>query len=185
MRVPDRFHHLARRLPPAAASWRAPRLPGYDASAAETLTRALPMLESAHTVWLSTVGGDHAPHLVPTWFLWDGEALLVFSRPGAVKVRNLRRHPRLMIALGEPDQDFAVSLIEARATLLPGPAQVPDAFFAKYRRPLAATGLDDETYRRTFTQAIRIVPTRYLAWHGRSESRERDRRNTTLLPAWA
>ena len=56
-----------------------------------------------------------SPHLVPTWFWWDGEALLVFSKPDAVKVRNLRANPRLMVALGDPEDDFSVGLIEAEA----------------------------------------------------------------------
>ena len=58
--------------------------------------------------------------------------VVVFSKPNAVKVRNLRANPRLMVALGRPDEDFSVGLIEAEATLEPGRADVPDAFFAKY-----------------------------------------------------
>ena len=77
--------------------------PGYDASHARTLERVRPMLTAEPVVWLSTVRPDGLPHLVPTWFWWDGEALLVFSKPNAVKVRNLRANPRLMVALGHPE----------------------------------------------------------------------------------
>ena len=95
-------------------------------------------------MWLSTVRPDGLPHLVPTWFWWDGEAMLVFSKPDAVKVRNLRANPRLMVALGHPESDFSVGLIEAEASLEPGAAEIPDAFFAKYAAQLADGGLDAE-----------------------------------------
>ena len=52
--------------------------PGYDPTPARTLARVQPMLAEERVVWLSTVRPDGTPHLVPTWFLWDGEALIVF-----------------------------------------------------------------------------------------------------------
>ena len=85
-------------------------------------------------VWLSTVRPDGPPHLVPTWFWWDGEALLVFSKPDAVKVRNLRANPRLMVALGHPESDFSVGLIEAEAALEPGAADDPGRVLHQVRR---------------------------------------------------
>ena len=154
--------------PPATAgSGGAPARSGYDASPAGTARRVVPMLHAEPVVWLSTVSPDGVPHLVPTWFWWDGEAILVFSKPDAVKVRNLRANPRLMVALGNPADDFAIGLIEAEAHLDGGLAEVPDAFFEKYRRALPRGALDRETYRATYTQAIRVVPTRFLAWRGR------------------
>lgn len=141
--------------------------PGYDASAADTARRVVPMLDAEPVVWLSTVRPDGVPHLVPTWFWWDGEALLVFSKPDAVKVRNLRANPRLMVALGNAADDFAVGLIEAVAYVDDRPAAVPDAFFEKYAQALPSGALDRATYRATYTQTIRVVPTRFLAWRGR------------------
>jgi len=53
-------------------------------------------LSEEPVVWLSTVRPDGAPHLVPIWFTWDGTSLLVFSKPGAQKVRNLSANPVAM-----------------------------------------------------------------------------------------
>ena len=164
----------------------ASRRPGYDASAAATSLRVLPMLRAEPVVWLSTVRPDGVPHLVPTWFWWDGEALLVFSKPDAVKVRNLRANPRLMVALGNPADDFAVGLIEAEAHVDGRPAEVPDAFFDKYDHALPLGALDRETYRATYTQAIRVVPTRFLAWRGRGTAHDAvPVHGGSMLPAWA
>lgn len=190
--------------PDRASSERALRRLGYDSTHAQTLARVEPMLVAEPVVWLSTVRPDGLPHLIPTWFWWDGDAVVVFSKPGAVKVRNLRANPRLMIALGRPDEDFAVGLIEAQATLPDTRVDVPEALFAKYADQLADGGLDRETFRATFTQAIRIVPTRFLAWHGRGAAHPAAERPApvarrtpvdapargiavrgTMLPAWA
>ena len=190
--------------PDRAPSGRARRKPGYDATRDQTLARVEPMLAAEPVVWLSTVRPDGLPHLVPTWFWWDGDDVVVFSKPDAVKVRNLRANPRLMFALGRPDEDFSVGLIEAEATLEPGRADVPDAFFVKYADQLRDGGLDPATFRETYTQAIRIAPTRFLAWRGRGARHERPARpqpavraaaverparglpaRGTLLPAWA
>ena len=153
----------------------APTRPGYDPSAEATARRVLPMLEDERVVWLSTVGEDGGPHLVPTWFWWDGEDLLLWSKPNAVKVRNLRANPRLMIAVGHPEEDFAVGLIEATAAL--DDASVPDGFFAKYAADLGEAALDPDAYRATYTQAVRVTPTRFVPWHGRSTRHDVDARH--------
>ena len=75
--------------------------------------RIVRFLEREPVVWLSTVRPDGQPHLVPTWFWWDGEALLVFSKPDARKVRNLRANPSVMLALGDAEEDFDIGLIES------------------------------------------------------------------------
>ena len=150
-------------------TWRAPDRAGYDPTSGRTVARVLPMLADERIVWLSTVRPDGTPHLVPTWFWWDGTALVVFSKPDAVKARNLRANPRLMVAVGDPEDDFSVGLIEAEATCVDD-APIPDAFFAKYAAELGPGRLDPATFRAMYTQSIRIVPTRFLAWHGRGES---------------
>lgn len=165
MRLLDRLRHAA--FPPPTAARQVPGRAGYDASSAATLGRVRPMLARERVAWLSTVRPNGLPHLVPAWFWWDGEALVVFSKPDAVKVRNLRANPRLMVALGRPEEDLSVGLIEAEAVVVNSRADVPDGFFAKYGTDLADAGLDRASFRRTYTQAIRIVPTRFLAWRGR------------------
>lgn len=127
------------------------------------------LLETEAVVWLSTTRPDGLPHLVPVWFWWDGQSVLVFSKPEAVKVRSLRENPALMLALGDPDADFDVGLLEARATVLSERVPVPEPMFAKYADRMAAIGLDPSTFAETYRQAVRIAPTRFLPWHGRTE----------------
>lgn len=130
-------------------------------------------LEQEPVVWLSTVRPNGGPHLVPIWFWWDGEALLVFSKPNAQKVRNLRERPSVMLALGDAEDDFDVGMLEGRAELLTRPTSevLPQGHLAKYRQRLAAIGVTAEEYAATYSQVIRIVPARLLGWHGRETPR--------------
>jgi PPOX class probable F420-dependent enzyme len=128
------------------------------------------MLRSEPVVWLSSVCADGTPHLVPIWFSWDGDTVLIASKPHAKKVANLRANPHVMLALGEPDDDFDVGLLAGVAELLaePAAAVLPPGHLAKYRTQMAAIGLTADEFLATYSQVIRIRPTRFLPWHGRT-----------------
>jgi len=40
-------------------------------------------------IWLTTVDRRNRPQPRPVWFDWDGKSILIFSQPGAAKVRHL------------------------------------------------------------------------------------------------
>jgi PPOX class probable F420-dependent enzyme len=146
---------------------------GGDPAVMDTTTlagaRMRRFLEREPVVWLSTVRPNGAPHIVPIWFWWDGEAILVFSKPDAQKVRNLRDRPRAMLALGDAEDDFDVGLIEGHAELLDRPTSevLPPAHLAKYASQLDAIGLTADEYAATYSQVVRIILDRPLGWHGR------------------
>lgn len=148
-------------------------MPGGDPAVMDTTTlagaRMRRFLEREPVVWLSTVRPNGAPHIVPIWFWWDGEAILVFSKPDAQKVRNLRDRPRAMLALGDAEDDFDVGLIEGHAELLDRPTSevLPPAHLAKYASQLDAIGLTADEYAATYSQVVRIILDRPLGWHGR------------------
>jgi PPOX class probable F420-dependent enzyme len=143
-------------------------------------------LRTEEVLWLSTFGTDGFPGLVPIWFSWDGEAILIVSKPHAEKIADIRADARVMIALGDAEEDFDVGLIEARAELVDTPADsfLPASHWTKYATDLAGIGLTREEYVRTYSQAVRLVPVRYLGWHGRSEpaSATRGRRQPRRRP---
>ena len=143
------------------------------ASSTLAASRIHRFLETEPVVWMSTVRPDGTPHIVPIWFWWDGEAMLVFSKPGAQKVRNLRANPSVMLALGDAEADFDVGLLEGRADLLDRPTGdvLPAGHLAKYAARLRAIGVTPEVYAETYSQVIRIVPADFLAWHGRTTPR--------------
>jgi PPOX class probable F420-dependent enzyme len=126
-------------------------------------------LEREPVVWVSSIRPDGSPHVLPLWFHWDTDSILVFSKPHAQKVRNLRANPRVMVAIGEPGVDFDVELIEAAAEFLPVPTErvLPAAFLDKYAEQMEQGGIDRQRFAEVYSQPIRFRPTRFLDWGGR------------------
>lgn len=131
--------------------------------------RLIRFLEQEPVLWLSSVRENGAPHLVPTWFVWDGATIVVVSKPGARKVRNVAADPRVMLALGDAEDDFDVGMLEAVATIddEPTPLTLPAGFAAKYATRIAELGMTVAQFARVYSRVIRLTPVRALGWHGR------------------
>lgn len=123
-------------------------------------------LDREPVVWLGTAGADGAPHILPLWFTFDGEAITVFSKPHALKVRNVRRDPRVSLAIGSPYGDLDVALLEGHASLadVPQPDTRHRLGLERYRDSMDRLGVSIDQFLSTYSQPIRIVPTRVLDW---------------------
>jgi PPOX class probable F420-dependent enzyme len=146
--------------------------PPASASVMGSLVRLHELLANARIVWLSSTRPDGRPHVVPTWFDWDGEVITVFTRPEAQKVRNVRHEPRVMLAIGRPEPSFEVELLEGDATIVGGAddaraVRPSPSFAAKYAGSLAETGRTMDGFAQEFPHALRIRPTRLLDWGAR------------------
>ena len=125
-------------------------------------------LEREDVVWVSSIRPDGRPHLAAVWFLWDGDSILVFSKPNAQKVRNVRANPSVMIAVGQPGIDFDVELIEGVAELDETATSrlLPRSFETKYAHLVARAGVALDRFAAVYSQPIRIRPSRWLGWGG-------------------
>jgi PPOX class probable F420-dependent enzyme len=121
------------------------------------------------TAWLSTTRPDGRPHVVPAWFNWDGSVFDLFSKPSAQKVRNVRAHPEVMLAIGQPTVEWEVELVEGTATVLDRPTEevVRPTMFEKYASLMQRASLDARTFVETYSQPVRITPTRFLGYGGK------------------
>lgn len=101
--------------------------------------------------------------MVPVWFLWDGETVLIFSKPGQ-KVRNIQKNRNVMLALDNTNNGSDVVLFEGEATLLPdGEVDTTlEGYASKYAGLLDAMGWSPQSMAMAYTEAIRVRPTRYL-----------------------
>ncbi len=84
-------------------------------------------------------------------------------------MRNLREHPDVMLAVGKPDHEWDVELVEGTATVLDAPTSdvVAPTMFEKYAALMARAALDRDTFVSTYSQPVRIRPTRFLGYGGR------------------
>lgn len=60
------------------------------------------LLASRAVAFVGTIGKDGEPQMTPIWFLWDGERVRLSLVEGRQKLRNLRRDPRISVAIIDP-----------------------------------------------------------------------------------
>jgi PPOX class probable F420-dependent enzyme len=60
------------------------------------------LLRSRAVAFVSTIGKSGAPQITPLWFLWDGGRVRISLVEGRQKLRNLRRDPRIAMAIADP-----------------------------------------------------------------------------------
>lgn len=63
---------------------------------------------------LATVMPDGSPQVTPVWFDWDGSHLRINSAKGRVKDRNMRRTPKVALAILDPDNPYRHLAIRGR-----------------------------------------------------------------------
>ena len=84
------------------------------------------LAEGARTAHVATTRADGSPHVVPVWYLVDGDALVFTCARDSVKGRNLARDPRLAIAVDDDRFPYAFATVSGRAEI----ADRPDDFLA-------------------------------------------------------
>jgi PPOX class probable F420-dependent enzyme len=117
-------------------------------------------LEQEPIAWLVTVGKDGTPQPSPIWYLWDGETILIYSRPNTPKVRNVQRHPQTALHLEGNGKggDIVILVGEASIDDTPPAAQNP-AYLAKYADGIARIGMTNESFAAAYSTPIRFRPT--------------------------
>lgn len=115
-------------------------------------------------VWLTTVRPDGRPHSVAVWFLWDGESILIFSKPNQQKLVNIQHNPHVLLAIDNTNNGSDPITIEGQATLLTDTAinVTLAAYVEKYSEGIKRIGYTPEQMATAYSQGIRIVPTRHV-----------------------
>jgi len=119
-------------------------------------------LQSNRIAWLTTVGGDGRPYTVPVGFVWEGQTLLIFSQPKKQKLRNIRKNPRVTLALDETERGQDVVIVEGTAELIDDPqiSMKMPAYVEKYGASIESMGWTLESMAADYSQAIRVTPTK-------------------------
>ena len=79
-------------------------------------------LESEHVAWLTTVRADGQPQPSPVWFLWDGDSILIYSRPNQPKLRNIAGNPKVSLSFnsdgdgGDGDEEAGPAWMRCQGT---------------------------------------------------------------------
>lgn len=102
-------------------------------------------LMTDHFGWLTTVAksGQPVPRLV--WFYFDGVDVVIYTEPGAAKVRHVRNHPRVSLNLDSDGQGSGIIAVGGLATVdSEGTDPREDGpYWEKYAADAAQIGLTD------------------------------------------
>lgn len=123
-------------------------------------------LREERTIWLATVDGDGTPLVRPVWFHWNGERILLYSKPSAAKVRHIEQNPKVCLHLDPNDwgEDVVVVVGEARfAASAPRADELPE-YIEKYRESLQRFELTAEELGRDYSVAIEVEPLRFVTY---------------------
>ncbi len=112
--------------------------------------------------WLVTVDAEGTPQPSPVWFLWDGETVLIYSQPGAPKLRNIERNGRVALHLDGDGRggDIVVLTGQARRDEGAPPVTAVPAYLEKYADGIARIGMDPEGFAAAYGSAVRMTPER-------------------------
>jgi general stress protein 26 len=76
------------------------------------------MLRSRNMAQLAYVWTDGTPRVVPIWFHWNGEAIVIGTPPTAPKIKALRHNPNVAITINSSDPwPYQVLLIRGKAEI--------------------------------------------------------------------
>jgi PPOX class probable F420-dependent enzyme len=57
------------------------------------------LLRKANPAVIATIRADGSPHTAATWYDWDGERLLVNMDAARLRLKNMRRDPRVSLTV--------------------------------------------------------------------------------------
>jgi PPOX class probable F420-dependent enzyme len=118
-------------------------------------------LRSNLMAWLTTVRPDGQPVTVPVWFLMrDDETILLYSKPGTGKLRNIVGNAKVSLALDVCDLGRNIVRLEGTARQVDDepPADKNAAFLAKYAERIAAMFGTPEEFSAQFSATTVIRP---------------------------
>jgi PPOX class probable F420-dependent enzyme len=69
------------------------------------------------TAKVATVMKDGQPHVMPVWFVLDGEQIVFTTGATTVKGRNLQRDPRIALLVEDDEPPFAFVHMRGRVTI--------------------------------------------------------------------
>lgn len=130
-------------------------------------------LHKTHILQTATIGPDGAPHLVPMFFLMDGDLPAYWTYAKSQKVRNLERDDRVTV-MAEDGKEYAELrgvTIAGRAEIIRDPDEVTrfgERVYEKYWGPIT-----DDTIREGVRVmgakriVIRVHPDTVTSWDHR------------------
>jgi PPOX class probable F420-dependent enzyme len=127
-------------------------------------------LAEQKVVTVATIGPNGRPHLMPLWYVVDGDDLRGWTFAKSQKAKNLERDPRatLQIEAGVEYQELRGVMFEADVEIERDPDRVAAYGIALFERYAPGADVDDMIRKQAQKRiGLRFVPTRTVSWDHR------------------
>ena len=125
-------------------------------------------LKSEYFIWLTTVDSTGTPQPRPVWFIWEADSVLIFSQPGAYKVKHVLKNPNVALHFNSADTQGEKRLIIftgiAKIDKNYPPANKVRAYLRKYKSGIIGLNMTLEQFSTEYSVALRITPTNLRGW---------------------
>jgi hypothetical protein len=111
------------------------------------------------------------PHVVPVWYLWDGQSIWVHGYSGTRKFKDLAANPACSIVVDHATSgvDFWAVLFEGQAELITDPTVVHPMAARIYARYIGIEGVQDPVPQSWIYDAesllLKLTPSRTVTWY--------------------
>ena len=113
-------------------------------------------------IWLTTIDSQGRPQPRPVWFLWDGEAFIIYSHPDTFKLKHIKANPQVSLHLDGDGKGGDIIIFSGAAAVDENstPANEMAAYVAKYTEGFQRINMTAEQFAAAYLTAIRVTPTK-------------------------
>jgi PPOX class probable F420-dependent enzyme len=110
-------------------------------------------------VWLTTIDDEGRPQPSLVWFLWEGDDVLVYSKPHTQKIANIAARPHVALNFNSSEDGNDMTVIQGTARFVDDvpPPHLNEPYIARYRDTIAQLDSTPEEFIGPYSQAIRIT----------------------------
>jgi PPOX class probable F420-dependent enzyme len=123
-------------------------------------------LDQETVIWMTTVRSDGQPQTSVVWFLLEGDEILVYSKAGTIRNRNVVDNPKVSLNLDGNSRGGAVVTMEGTARVDPDTPAGNDhpVYLEKYQSLIESNGWTPEIFSRDYPVPIRVTINRVRVW---------------------
>lgn len=75
-------------------------------------------LKGPHIAKIATIREGNAPYVVPVWYEWDGQNLLIIGRKRSIWVEHIRKNPKVAVLIDDVKPPYPKVIIEGVAEII-------------------------------------------------------------------
>ena len=124
--------------------------------------------EGARTGKLATVGPDGQPHVVPIWYVLDGDGIIFMTGESTAKAKHMSREPRVALCVDDESPPYTFVMVQGTVQYSPNPPEMLDWSTRIAARYMGAA-LAEAYGKRNAVDGellVRLTPTRVVASKG-------------------